>query len=70
MTVDELLDVIIAALVDKIELQGAYEGISKEFYGLFIPSMNTWCRPYAKASEYELYKKVSHPIDFPLYCLF
>lgn len=60
MTIDQLLDSIIATLSDKVELQGMREGISKEFYGIFIPSSNTWCRAYAKANEYELYKKVMY----------
>ena len=59
MTIDQLLDSIILTLSDTVELQGFHEGISNQFYGLYVPALNTWCRPYAKAAEYDLYKKVS-----------
>ena len=65
MTVDNLLDEIINTIKDmNVDLQGMKEGISKELYGLFVPSLNAWCRPYRKVGEYQLYKKVGFKILF------
>ena len=66
MTIDQLLDDIVSAIKSmNVDLQGMKEGISKELYGLFIPTLNTWCRPYANVSEYHLYCKVN-TISFDL----
>jgi len=58
--VDDFLDEVFEKLVDAgIELKGDRSEVNKEYYGLFLPSHNTWCRNFKKVADYGLWSKSS-----------
>lgn len=56
--VDDFLDEVFEQLASAgVALKGDRAEVNKEYYGLFLPSHNTWCRNFKKVADYGLWSK-------------
>ena len=56
MVVDDLLDALIHILQHEhlIELKGLHEQAAKEYFGLYLPNQNVWCRKEKRLEDYSI----------------